>query len=118
MKASLPYRAVEGVHRLAARVLGGAIGRTWRTAGKVPLRLRLMLGFLALGAMLAGIGRFLSARYVEWARLSAENLRVLGESGALADLARMEPLALGAALLCAAAALLCWLRRRAVYRLL
>ncbi len=118
MKASLPYRAVEGVHRLAARVLGGAIGRTWRAAGKVPLRLRLMLGFLALGAMLAGIGRFLSARYVEWARLSAENLRVLGESGALADLARMEPLALGAALLCAAAALLCWLRRRAVYRLL
>ena len=118
MKAALPYRALGGVHRFAARVLGGAIGWSWRVAGRVSLRLRLMLGFLALGATLAGIGRFLSARYAEWARLSAENLRVLGETGALADLSRMRPLSLGVAALCAAAALICWLRRRFAYRLL
>ena len=118
MKLDLPYRFLEGVHRFAARVLGGAIGWIWRVSGKVPLRLRLMLGFLALGATLAGLGWFLSARYASWAQFSAENLRVLGESGALAGLARMAPFAYGVAAFCALAALLSWVPLKFAYRVL
>ena len=117
MKATFLYRAIEGIHRFAARSLGGAIAYVWRISGKVPLRLRMAVAFLALGAISASIGRFLSNGYLQWAQFSLENLRVLKEGGALAELGRFYLYAYAIALLSAIAALSAFFRHKVVYRI-
>ena len=117
MKVTFLYRAIEGIHRFAARSLGGAIAYVWRISGKVPLRLRMAVAFLALGAISASIGRFLSNGYLQWAQFSLENLRVLKEGGALAELGRFYLYAYAIALLSAIAALSAFFRHKVVYRI-
>ncbi|MBR5457925.1 MAG: hypothetical protein IKV56_04080, partial [Kiritimatiellae bacterium] len=117
MKATFLYRAIEGIHRFAARSLGGAIAYVWRISGKVPIRLRMAVAFLALGAISASIGWFFSNGYLQWAQFSLENLRVLKEGGALAELGRFYLYAYAIALLSAIAALSAFFRHKVVYRI-
>ena len=117
MKDTFLYRAIEGIHRFAARSLGGAIAYVWRISGKVPLRLRMAVAFLALGAISVSIGSFLSNGYLQWAQFSLENLRVLKEGGALAELGRFYLYAYAIALLSVIAALSAFFRHKVVYRI-
>ena len=117
MKAAFVYRAIEGIHRFAARSLGGVIAYVWRISGKVPLRLRMAVAFLALGAISASLGWFLSNGYLQWAQFSLENLRVLKEGGALSELGRFHLYAYAIAILSAIAALSAFFRHKAVYRI-
>lgn len=116
------------MHEMIARFAGGTIGWIWDQSERVPLRLRLMLGFLLMGGVIAWAGWFLSDRFVIWARFSPENLRVLLEAGfvspptaagsASGELARFALFAYGAAVFCALAGGLCWIRAKVVYRIL
>ena len=80
-----PLAVCEYVHNAIARFGGGAIGWVWKKSAVVPLRLRLMLGLLVMGASVAWAGWFLSFRFVEWAQFSKENVRVLYEAGFVAE---------------------------------
>ena len=59
-------RLCTGLHDGLARYAGGAIAAVWRGSGKLPLRLRMALGFLLMGAVLAWAGAFLSGAFPEW----------------------------------------------------
>ena len=79
------------VHTAIARYCGGSIGWLWDKSAKVPLRLRLMVGFLLMGGVVAWSGWFLSERFVDWAQFSKENQRVLYEAGIVSTPPAEEP---------------------------
>ena len=106
------------VHKAIARYVGGAIGWTWEKSEVVPLRLRLMLGFLALGGVSWWISSFIPAGFVEWASLSEAQTHLLDKSGELVAGLRLSQVALVASGACAFAAVACWLKIRLVYRII
>ena len=117
-------RLCTGLHNGIARYAGGAVAAVWRFSGKVPLRLRMALGFLTLGAVIALAGAFLSGvfpgitgSYLEWAHFSQENLRVLAEQGLVAELEKFRFVAAAVAALCVVAALAALVGIRLSYRI-
>ena len=82
---------LQWLHNAIARSVGGTIGWIWDKSGKIPLRLRLMFGFLLMGAVVAWSGWFLSERFVDWAQFSKENQRVLFEAGIVSQPPAEEP---------------------------
>ena len=86
-----PTVVLQWLHNAIARSVGGTLGWIWDKSGKIPLRLRLMFGFLLMGAVVAWSGWFLSERFVDWAQFSKENQRVLFEAGIVSQPPAEEP---------------------------
>jgi hypothetical protein len=105
-------------HRLIARFAGGTIGWVWSRSERIPLRLRLTLGFLVMGAVAWWLSSFIPTRYVAWAAFNDAQMRLLEKSGEWAAGHQFARLAFVGACASLAAAVLCWIRASFVYRLL
>ena len=106
------------VHGFVARTAGATIGWIWRTQGRLPLGLRYMSAFAAMGAVAWGVSLFIPSGFVAWAALGEDQARLLERTGELAKGAELAALARYVAYACAAAAVFAWVRIRLVFRLL
>lgn len=109
--------SVERLHAALAR-FGAALGRVLSCVGRIPPQLRLAVCFLAMGAVAWAISAALPEGYVAWASFDEAQLALLGKGGELASAGHAALLLRSAAVACALAALVCWVRLRLVYRLL
>ena len=112
-------RAIEALHRFLARKLTGLFGALWRVQSRIPLALRFCVAYLFLSAVLAGMGLFLPERWCAWAGIEDPALvRYLENAGHLEYGLDLRILALFGAGLCALAAVLSFIRRSFVFRVL
>lgn len=114
----LAARAVEAacgamawLHRLLARVLGGAVAAFWRAQGRLRPPSKMGLAFLVLAAIMAWFAWFFPTGYIAWAHWQEDLVRLLERTGGLASAFRVRALAIAAAVLCLAASGAAWIRR-------
>ena len=103
------------LHRLLARAIGGSLAFLWRVSGKVPLRLRMALGFALMGCVALWVAWFVPSRFASWAAFSEAQMRLLELSGEWAAGFRLAFCAKAVAGVCAFAALVALLRQRLSY---
>ena len=108
----------EWIHRMIARYAGGTIGRIWDFSGKIPLRLRLTVGFLVMGGIAWWVSKFIPLEFVTWAAFSDAQMHLLEKSGELVSGMHLSRIAFYGACGCGLAAVLCWVKLRLVYRIL
>ena len=112
------FRVFSWLHDAIARYVGGSLGWLWDKSGKVPLRLRLTVGFLLMALVAFAFGSFIPKGFTEWAAFDDAQMRLLEKSGEWAGGFKYALLAKGVAAFCLLAAVAAWLRIRLVYRLM
>ena len=103
------------LHRFFAKVLGGTISFIWRVSGKVPLRLRLSLGFLAMAAISYALAVFFPQGFSSWAAFNEAQLRILETTGLWAEGCKLAFYGKIVTGICAFAALAVWIKIKFVY---
>ena len=104
--------ALERLHRLLARVLGGGIAGFWRAQGRLRMPVKMSLAFLLLAALMAWCAWFIPTGYVAWAHWQEDLLRLLDRAGGLHAASRVRVLSIAAGALCLVAAGAAWIRRK------
>jgi hypothetical protein len=88
-KFTLP-NIVSGIHRFFAAVFGGFISFLWRNSRYVPLRIRLSIGYVALGAIAYWVMGFFPEGFISWASFDEAQIRLLQKSGEYASSLRLD----------------------------
>lgn len=88
-KFTLPS-IISGIHRFFAAVFGGFISFLWRNSRYVPLRIRLSIGYVALGAIAYWVMGFFPEGFISWASFDEAQIRLLQKSGEYASSLRLD----------------------------